>query len=337
MKTNALALALAMAILLPSILFHSTVLAAEQKSPQEPQSNFAALPHYDINIVDGILILDPQKEFPTLYSRFGTKVKKVNATLDNIVDSLRDLHTNANIAMAPGLSRITIGDLKIRTGNEISGDPLMATFVALSVASGDKFITTKVGDAFTILSAKESPHMAAEVFNIGGYLNHLKSLNPGTNEVKESLEKIGALINDTVRRVKADDYTGEEGATFEFHPGSNLLIIVGDPVSLDVARKVVRALLGQDWTEPEYQKVLVIGAVARPGSLEMPLHGNLTIIDAIGLAGGTTKIANEKKIELTRNGKSEFYSFDTLKKANDPKQIIYLRPGDIIKVHESFL
>ena len=85
------------------------------------------------------------------------------------------------------------------------------------------------------------------------------------------------------------------------------------------------------------QTILVMGAVSKPGSVLLPGEKKITIIDAIGLAGGTTKLANEKKIEFTRNGKSEMFSFENLKKMIDQKQIIYLEPGDIIKVHETFL
>jgi polysaccharide export outer membrane protein len=85
------------------------------------------------------------------------------------------------------------------------------------------------------------------------------------------------------------------------------------------------------------QTILVMGAVSKPGSVLLPGEKKITIIDAIGLAGGTTKLANDKKIEFTRNGKSEMFSFENLKKMIDQKQIIYLEPGDIIKVHETFL
>ena len=83
--------------------------------------------------------------------------------------------------------------------------------------------------------------------------------------------------------------------------------------------------------------IFVMGAVFKPGTVVLPGEKKITIIDAIGLAGGTTKLANEKKIEFTRNGKSETYSFENLKRMIDQKQIVYLEPGDIIKVHETFL
>jgi polysaccharide export outer membrane protein len=89
--------------------------------------------------------------------------------------------------------------------------------------------------------------------------------------------------------------------------------------------------------EYNIQTILVVGAVFKPGSVTLPGEKKITILDAIGLAGGTTKLANEKKIEFTRNGKSEMFSWDNLKKMIDQKQIIYLEPGDIIKVHETFL
>jgi len=85
------------------------------------------------------------------------------------------------------------------------------------------------------------------------------------------------------------------------------------------------------------RNILVMGAVSKPGTVALPGELRLTIVDAIGLAGGTTKLANEKKIEFTRNGKTEVFSFDNLKKMTDPSKIIFLEPGDIIKVNETWL
>ncbi len=110
---------------------------------------------------------------------------------------------------------------------------------------------------------------------------------------------------------------------------------------------VLKELLNRDYlVDPqvivavkEYRtrNIQVMGAVSKPGTVPLPGELKITIIDAIGLAGGTTKLANEKKIEFTRNGKTEVFSFDNLKKITDPAKIIYLEPGDIIKVHETFL
>jgi hypothetical protein len=35
---------------------------------------------------------------------------------------------------------------------------------------------------------------------------------------------------------------GEKLPEFQFHPGSNLLIVIGSPASVDVTRKVIAAL-----------------------------------------------------------------------------------------------
>ncbi len=81
----------------------------------------------------------------------------------------------------------------------------------------------------------------------------------------------------------------------------------------------------------------VLGAVGKPGTVTLPGEQRITIIDAIGLAGGMTKLANEKKIEFTRGGKTERFSFEQLKKITDPAKTIYLESGDLIKVEETFL
>src|SRR3954466_6834161 len=46
--------------------------------------------------------------------------------------------------------------------------------------------------------------------------------------------------------------------------------------------------------------VNVIGAVNTPGRIQFPPERNLTILDAISLAGGPNRYANMKKVKLTR-------------------------------------
>ena len=73
---------------------------------------------YDLEIVDGILVLDG---------------RKMEATLANVVDALRTRYQDANIAVAPGLGKLKISDLKLRAGQ------LTDELEAVRVASGNKF------------------------------------------------------------------------------------------------------------------------------------------------------------------------------------------------------
>ena len=48
--------------------------------------------------------------------------------------------------------------------------------------------------------------------------------------------------------------------------------------------------------------VTVLGQAQNPGVFELPVDRQLTVVEAIGMAGGATRIANIKKISLKRRG-----------------------------------
>ena len=78
------------------------------------------------------------------------------------------------------------------------------------------------------------------------------------------------------------------------------------------------------------ERFTLMGQVARPGAYYFPASGELTLLDAIGLAGGFTRLANEK-VEITRaNG-----SVLKLDAGNHTEaQKVKLLPGDTVKVIE---
>ena len=87
----------------------------------------------------------------------------------------------------------------------------------------------------------------------------------------------------------------------------------------------------------EYSTITVSGQVKTPGSY--PLKGELTVIEAISLAGGFTKIAarNNVKVMRTENNKEKNIRVrvaDISKKGNKAKDIP-LRRGDLVFVPES--
>jgi protein involved in polysaccharide export with SLBB domain len=81
--------------------------------------------------------------------------------------------------------------------------------------------------------------------------------------------------------------------------------------------------------------VTILGQAQRPGVFEIPPHRQLTLVEAIGMAGGVTRIANAKKISLKRvaGGKVEIINLSdiTTGKGSD----IPLRDGDVIQIPES--
>lgn len=89
----------------------------------------------------------------------------------------------------------------------------------------------------------------------------------------------------------------------------------------------------------EYRQrtVLVMGAVMKAGAIKLLPEQKMDILEAIAEAGGFSREANKSKIELTRNGKTKTYKYDQLRKETDPKKKVWLEPGDVIDVKESFL
>lgn len=81
--------------------------------------------------------------------------------------------------------------------------------------------------------------------------------------------------------------------------------------------------------------VTVLGQAQRPGVFELPAHRQLSLVEAIGMAGGATRIANSKKISLKRSdGKVISVNLNaiTTGKGKD----IPLRDGDVITIPESY-
>ena len=79
--------------------------------------------------------------------------------------------------------------------------------------------------------------------------------------------------------------------------------------------------------------VTVLGQAQRPGVFELPAHRQLTLVEAIGMAGGATRIAS-KKITLKR-GASEVFTVNLSDITNGKGKDIPLRDGDVITIPES--
>jgi polysaccharide export outer membrane protein len=114
------------------------------------------------------------------------------------------------------------------------------------------------------------------------------------------------------------------------------------------AALTIKAALAKDYlvnpqvnvTVVEYAKKLftVLGQVQRPGSYDLPDRDTLTLIQAIGMAGGYTRIADPGKITLKRtvDGKQSILHLNAKKMAaGSTETAIAVQSGDIITVGES--
>jgi polysaccharide export outer membrane protein len=79
--------------------------------------------------------------------------------------------------------------------------------------------------------------------------------------------------------------------------------------------------------------VTVLGQAQRPGVFELPAHRRLTLVEAIGMAGGVTRIANPKKITLKRGGSVRTVNLSEITSGKGAD--IDLQDGDMITIPES--
>lgn len=87
----------------------------------------------------------------------------------------------------------------------------------------------------------------------------------------------------------------------------------------------------------EFSRIYVMGEVKMPGSF--PIYGNMTLFQAITLAGGFTEVANPSKVKVIRiqNGKEVSFTadLDRLIKKGDTSEDKELQANDRVIVQRS--
>ena len=114
------------------------------------------------------------------------------------------------------------------------------------------------------------------------------------------------------------------------------------------AAEAIRAKLAKDYlvnpqvtvTVFDYGKrrFAVLGEVQKAGTYDMPEREKITLLDAIAMAGGYTRIANTAKITLKRKegGKETIVHLNAKTMAKDDRVASFeIQPGDVITVAES--
>ena len=108
----------------------------------------------------------------------------------------------------------------------------------------------------------------------------------------------------------------------------------------------IRALLARDYVRDprvtvnigEFSKITftVMGQVNRAGTYPMPGNKSVTLLQAIGMAGSYTRLANERKVYLKRTvgNQQKVYVVDAQEMARNPKSDMILRDGDVIDIQE---
>lgn len=86
------------------------------------------------------------------------------------------------------------------------------------------------------------------------------------------------------------------------------------------------------------RRFTVLGAVNKPGSFYFPDTEAVTILQAVGMAGGYSKVANPSKVTVKRGTAGETIKLDLKKMAKDTDaKPFVVEPGDTITVGESLL
>jgi len=114
------------------------------------------------------------------------------------------------------------------------------------------------------------------------------------------------------------------------------------------AAEMIRDALAKDYlvnpqvsvTVAEYGKrrFSVLGQVEKAGTYEMPEREKVTLLDAIAMAGGYTKIADPSKIMLKRKvgDKESVLRLNAKVMARDASIVAFeIQPGDVVTVGES--
>lgn len=114
------------------------------------------------------------------------------------------------------------------------------------------------------------------------------------------------------------------------------------------AQDFIRSLLNADYlVDPQVylniasytqRKITLIGQVVRPGSYELQGNESLGILEAIGMAGGFTRIADSKNVTIKRivGGKPDTIKVNTKRLEDADGGSFQVLPGDIITVGESW-
>jgi polysaccharide export outer membrane protein len=117
--------------------------------------------------------------------------------------------------------------------------------------------------------------------------------------------------------------------------------------TVDQASKLIHDLFDKDYlvnpqvtmTVIEYAKrrFTVLGQVQKAGSFEIPNEEEVTLLQAVAMAGGFTRLANPGKITITRTlgGTKKTFVVDGKAAAKDAKtRPIIIQPDDTITVAE---
>ena len=135
--------------------------------------------------------------------------------------------------------------------------------------------------------------------------------------------------------------------------GTVQLPLIGDVkvvgMTVRSAREIIRKKYDADYlVDPQVylnvinyaqRKFTILGQVAKPGTYEFPGGDSVSLLQAVGMAGGFTRTADRGKVIVKRpakGGAEETLKLNAKKMAAEGKGVFNITPGDVITVGESW-
>jgi len=224
----------------------------------------------DLEVVNGSLVWTGPKR--------KDNASKLDATLNNIVELLREQHPDANFIVAPGLANVGIADFKLRNANAqealqaiciasgssvgwrddsaapTSIDPTTGLPVASRQPSKPMYVLFETPQSSYDAFGNVQPKLQVEAFSISGYIESIagkadaKEQKKAMNEVVDEIQKIVAETVEDYRRLSRELNRGRPASmgqpSIRFHSGASLIVVTGEPEAVALAGKVIGALPG---------------------------------------------------------------------------------------------
>ena len=135
--------------------------------------------------------------------------------------------------------------------------------------------------------------------------------------------------------------------------GTVQLPLIGDVkvagMTIRTAREIIRKRYDADYlVDPQVylnvinyaqRKFTILGQVAKPGTIDFPGGDTISLLQAVGMAGGFTRTADRGKVIVKRpvkGGAEETLKLNAKKMAAEGKGVFMIAPGDVITVGESW-
>lgn len=168
-----------------------------------------------------------------------------------------------------------------------------------------------------------------------------------TSAVAENYRlKSGDVID--VRVYQAADLSGQVRVRED---GTVSLPLINEKVSvagltLSAVEQKIKSLLAKDYvkdprvttnvTEFGRVKFTVMGQVTSPNTYSVPNNKPVSVPEAIGKAGGPTRLGNMKKVYLKRSigGKEKVWLLDAQEMSRTANGSVYISDGDVLEVTE---